>query len=103
MQSFDSIAAIGLAMFFACPDARALLARVRDAIRRGGIAAVNVLIEGTTFLGMFTPGEYCLFGEHELEQTFAGWTIEYLKFDDFPGPGDTLKRFCTIVARATRP
>ena len=65
-QSFDSIAAIGLAMFFACPDARALLARVRDAVRPGGIAAVNVLIEGTTFLGMFTPGDYCLFGEHEL-------------------------------------
>ncbi len=101
-QSFDSVVAIGLAMFFACPDARGLVANIRAAVRPGGIAAVNVLIEGTTFLGMFTPGDYCLFGEHELEQAFAGWRIEYLKFDDFPAPGDTTKRFCTLVARNVR-
>lgn len=98
-QSFDSVVAIGLAMFFACPDAKALLANIRAAVRPGGSAAVNVLIEGTTFLGMFTPDDYCLFGEHELERVFAGWKIEILKFDEFPAPGDTLKRFCTLVAR----
>ncbi len=37
-----------------------------------GVAAIIALIEGTTFLGMFTPEDYCLFAEHELEKTFAG-------------------------------
>jgi tellurite methyltransferase len=98
-QPYDAVVAIGLAMFFACPDAHAMVARIRDAVRPGGVAAVNVLIEGTTFLGMFTPGDYCLFGEHALEEAFAGWTVEYLEFDSFPAPGDTVKRFCTLVAR----
>jgi tellurite methyltransferase len=99
VQRYDSIVAIGLAMFFACPDAKALIARIRDAVRPGGVAAVNVLIEGTTFLGMFTPGDYCLFGERALEDAFAGWTVEYLKIDVFPAPEQTVKRFCTLVAR----
>jgi tellurite methyltransferase len=60
---------------------------------------VNVLVVGTTFMGMFTPGDYCLFGEHSLEEAFAGWAVEYLEFDAFPAPGDTVKRFCTMVAR----
>ena len=98
-RRFDSVVAIGLVMFFACPDANALIVRIRDAVRPGGVAVVNVLIEGTTFLGMFTPGDYCLFGEHALEDAFAGWTVEYLKFDVFPAPGETLKRFCTLIAR----
>ena len=101
-QSYDSVVTIGLAMFFACPDAHALVGRIRDAVRPGGVAAVNVLIEGTTFMGMFTPGDYCLFGEHSLEEAFAGWKFEHLKFDAFPAPGDTVKRFCTVVARRPR-
>ncbi|MBS0336184.1 MAG: class I SAM-dependent methyltransferase [Proteobacteria bacterium] len=101
-QEYDSVVAIGLAMFFACPDAHAMIARIRAAVRPGGVAAVNVLIEGTTFMGMFTPGDYCLFGEHSLEEAFAGWAVEYLKFDAFPAPGDTVKRFCTMVARRSR-
>ena len=96
---FDAVALIGLAMFFDCTSAQALLSRVRDAVRPGGVAAVNVLVEGTTFLGMFTPGDYCLFAEHALENAFSGWAVEYLKFEDFPAPGNTVKRFCTLVAR----
>ena len=34
-----------------------------------------------------------------LEQIFNRWTFEDLKFDAFLAPGDTLKRFCTLVAR----
>ena len=98
-QEYDSVVAIGLAMFFACPDAHAMVARIRNAVRPGGVAAVNVLVVGTTFMGMFTPGDYCLFGEHSLEEAFAGWAVEYLEFDAFPAPGDTVKRFCTMVAR----
>ncbi|MEO8203205.1 MAG: class I SAM-dependent methyltransferase [Betaproteobacteria bacterium] len=98
-QAFDSVAAIGLAMFFRCADARALVDNIRAAVRPGGVAAVNVLIEGTTFLGMFTPDDYYLFGGQEIESAFAGWAVEYLKYDEFPAPGDTVKRFCTLVAR----
>ncbi len=65
----------------------------------GGVAAIDVLIEGTTFMGMFTPGDYCLFGEHAREEAFAGRAVEYAKFDTFPAPGDTVKLFCKLVAR----
>lgn len=98
-QSYDSVVSIGLAMFFACPDARALVGRIRDAVRPGGVAGVNVLVDGTTFMGMFAPGDFCLFAEHALEEAFAGWAVESLRFDSFPAPGDTVKRFCTLVAR----
>lgn len=98
-EGYDCIVSIGLFMFFACPLARLGLERLRDAVPMHGIAAVNVLIEGTTFMDMFDPEDYCLFGEGELERTFQGWTIEYRKIDSFPAPGDTIKRFDTIVAR----
>jgi tellurite methyltransferase len=60
---------------------------------------VNVLIEGTTFMDMFDLTGYYLFGESELPEAFASWTTEYLKFSSFPAPHDTIKRFCTLVAR----
>lgn len=62
-------------------------------------SAVNVLIEGTTFMDMFDPAGYYLFGENELPEAFADWMTEYLKFESFPAPKDTLKRFCTLVVR----
>ena len=96
---FDSVIAIGLFMFFAKDDARKGLARVKELTKPGGIAAVNVLIEGTTYLGMFEPGEYYLFSENELPESFAGWTQEYLKFESFPAAHKTVKQFCTLVAR----
>jgi tellurite methyltransferase len=96
---FDTVIAIGLFMFFAKEVAQRGLARVKELTRAGGIAAVNVLIEGTTYLGMFEPGEYYLFSENELPECFAGWTQEYLKVESFSAPNDTVKRFCTLVAR----
>jgi len=96
---FDSVIAIGLFMFFAKDDARKGLARVKELTKPGGIAAVNVLLEGTTYLDMFEPGEYYLFSENELPEFFSGWTQEYLKFESFPAPKETVKRFCTLVAR----
>jgi tellurite methyltransferase len=102
-ERYDSVAAIGLAMFFEPADARRLVENIRDAVLPGGIAAVNVLVEGTTFLGMFTPGDYYLFGEHELEQIFDRWTLLHFEHDEFPAPGDTVKRFCTLVARRSVP
>lgn len=96
---FDTVIAIGLFMFFAKEAAQHGLARVKQLTKPGGIAAVNVLIEGTTYLDMFEPGEYYLFLENELTECFAGWTLEYLNYESFPAPNDTVKRFCTLVAR----
>jgi tellurite methyltransferase len=99
-RQYDCVVAIGLLMFLACPQARALLERIRDAVRPNGLAAVNVLIEGTTYLDMFDPAGYCLFGRDELSAAFAGWQTVLSRHEDFPAPGNTLKRFHTLVARA---
>lgn len=98
-RQYDCVVSIGLLMFLACPDARGLLVRVRDAVRPGGLMAVNVLIEGTTYLEMFEPEGYCLFGRDELSEAFAGWDIQLSRHEDFPAPGGTLKRFHTLIAR----
>jgi len=96
---FDSVIAIGLFMFFAKEFAREGLARLKECTKPDGIAAVNVLTEGTTYLDMFEPREYYLFSENELPECFAGWTQEYLKFESFPAAHETVKQFCTLVAR----
>jgi tellurite methyltransferase len=96
---FDCVVAIGLLMFFPREVAQAGLARIRDLVKPGGLAAVNVLIEGTTFMEMFDPSGYYLFRENELPEAFAAWTTEYLKLSSFPAPKDTIKRFCTLVGR----
>jgi len=95
----DCVVAIGLLMLFPQEVAQAALARIQDLVRPGGLAAVNVLIEGTTFMEMFDPSGYYLFGEKELPGAFAAWTTEYLKFSSFTAPKHTIKRFCTLVAR----
>ena len=98
-EQWDSVVAIGLLMFFACDDARRVLGEIHRAVRPGGIAAINVLVEGTTFMGMFAPDEHCLFPPREMAESFAGWEILLDRVDDFPGPGQTLKRFSTVIAR----
>jgi tellurite methyltransferase len=98
-RQYDCVVAIGLLMFLACPQARALLERIRDAVRPNGLAAMNVLIEGTTYLDMFDPAGYCLFGRDELSRAFAGWDTLLSRHEDFPAPSDTVKRFHTLVAR----
>jgi len=98
-RDYDCVVSIGLLMFFACADARGLLARLREAVRPGGLAAVNVLTEGTTFMDMFDPESCCLFGRDELHEAFEGWDIQLSRHDDFPAPGGTLRRFHTLIAR----
>lgn len=98
-ERYDCIVSIGLLMFFPQPFAKVGLQRIRDAVPPGGLAAVNVLIEGTTFMDMFDPPDYYLFHEKELQDAFSGWTIEQLQLDSFPAAADTVKRFCTIAAR----
>lgn len=98
-QQYDTIIAIGLLMFFRRESALALLRQIGQQVRPGGRAIVNVLVEGTTYLGMFKPDEYYLFGANELERTFAGWTLLVARHDSFPAPEGTRKEFATVVAQ----
>jgi tellurite methyltransferase len=98
-ERYDSVVAIGLLMFFACVDARRVLRELRDAVAPGGIAAVNVLIEGTTFMRMFDPTHYCLFPRDELRASFGAWSLLVDRIDDFPAPEGTNKRFATVIAQ----
>lgn len=95
---YDCVVSIGLLMFFDCRTARTVLSDLQSHVRPGGLAVINVLIEGTTYLEMFDPSAYCLFAPSEMESRFAGWSIERLELSDFEAPGSTVKRFCTIVA-----
>ncbi len=98
-RDYDTVIAIGLLMFFRRPRALELLADIHAHVRAGGRAVVNVLIEGTTYLNMFTPGEYYLFRRDQLVEHFGGWTIEVERYDDFPAPGGSIKAFATVIAR----
>ncbi|MDO9063969.1 MAG: class I SAM-dependent methyltransferase [Sulfuricella sp.] len=95
---FDSIAAIGLLMFFDRARALELLEEIQRHVKPGGCAVINVLIEGTTFFGMFQPGHYTLFGREELAQRFAGWQVLEHVYQTFPAPGNTEKVFATLIA-----
>jgi hypothetical protein len=91
-------------MFFPCSEARALLTQIREAVRPGGIAAVNVLVAETTFMEMFDPKGYCLLERDQLTAAFMGWNPLLSLHEDFPAPGGTIKRFHTLVVRrAPRP
>ncbi len=96
---FDCVVSVGLLMFFAEEAALQALVRITELVKPGGVAAVNALIHGTTYFGMFDPNEHTLFRENELPEFFVGWTSEYLNFESFPAPNESTKRFCTLVAR----
>jgi len=98
-EDYDTIVAIGLLMFFSGARALALLRQIGERVRPGGLAIVNTLIVGTSYLGMFKPDEYTLFGPDELELAFAGWTMLESRRDTFPAPEGTRKEFATVIAR----
>ena len=98
-RDYDTIVAIGLLMFFRKERALALLRQIGERVRQGGCAIVNVLTEGTSYLDLFQPGEYYLFGTKELEQAFAGWVMLAARHDSFPAPGGTRKEFATVIAQ----
>jgi tellurite methyltransferase len=98
-ETYDAVACIGLLMFFAREDALAGLAAVHDAVRPGGVAIVNALVEGTTFTAMFDPSGYYLFRPGELAAPFEGWEFLHESVGDFPTADGRLKRFCTFIAR----
>ena len=96
---FDAVVAIGLLMFFDCATAERVLARLQERVRPGGIAAINILVDGTTWLDVFQNDAHCLFARDELERRFAGWEVLYSDFRDFPAPSGALKSFATLIAR----
>jgi tellurite methyltransferase len=98
-EEFDCVVSIGLLMFFDCATAERVLAMLQSRVRPGGIAVINVLIEGTTYLDMFQPGNYCLFSRSEMEDRFAGWNIIHSDFRNFDAPGETIKSFVTLIAQ----
>ena len=98
-ETFDVVVAIGLLMFFSRHVALELLDKVQRAVRPGGCAIVNVLVQGTTFMDMFDGDRYCLFAPEEVEAAFTGWTTLLARRDEFPAPHATVKRFETLVAR----
>ncbi|MEO1766041.1 class I SAM-dependent methyltransferase [Thiobacter aerophilum] len=102
-RRYDCVVCIGLLMFFAPEQATLALESIAEAVRPGGIAAVNVLIEGTTFMDMFDPNHYHLFGEMEVEAAFPGWHLRYARTESYPAPGGTEKRFRTVVMRRPAP
>lgn len=98
-DDYDAVACIGLLMFFDCPTAFAQLQQLQSHVRPGGVAVVNVLVQGTTYLGMFDPSSHCLFARDEMHKRFAGWEIVVAEFQDFPAADETLKSFVTVIAR----
>ncbi len=97
--SYDSVVSIGLLMFFDCATAYRQLARLQSAVKPGGVAAINVLSDGTTFMDMFSPEGHCLFQANELLERFDGWEILYQEQHTFAAPRGTTKQFTTVIAR----
>ena len=102
-DDYDAVACIGLLMFFDCPTAFAQLENLQAHVLPGGVAVVNVLVQGTTYLGMFDPSSHCLFARDEIHKRFARWEILRSEFQDFAAAGDTIKSFVTVIARKPAP
>jgi tellurite methyltransferase len=86
-------------MFFECPAAFRQLSELQSHVRRDGIAVVNVLVEGTTYLDMFDPRDHCLFARDEMRRRFDGWNVLRCDYQDFDAPNRTVKSFVTLVAK----
>lgn len=97
--TYDTVVCIGLLMFFDCPAAIRQLHRLQHCLRPGGAIVVNVLVEGTTFMDMFSAQSYCLFRPNELREQFDGWQLLHYDLQEFSAPHDTKKVFATAIAR----
>lgn len=98
-RTYDTIVAIGLLMFFNRATALNLLYDIQSNIKFGGIAVINTLVEGTTYMEMFDPDNYHLFARAELEHLFDNWTILESVEHSFPAAANTVKVFTTLIAR----
>lgn len=96
---FDAVVSIGLLMFFDCATAFDQLHSLQSHLRAGGVAVINVLVEGTTYLDLFDPQEHCLFSREAMHRCFSGWEILHAEFQTFAAPKEQVKAFVTLVAR----
>jgi tellurite methyltransferase len=101
-EAFDTVVSIGLLMFFDCQTALQQLDHLKSLVRPEGVAIINVLTSGTTFMSMFSPEGHCLFDPDELLQHFAGWQILLHDHSVFPAAGNTVKMFDTLIAQRPR-
>lgn len=97
-HSYDTVVCIGLLMFFDGPTGWRVLGELQRSTRPGGCLVLNVLVQGTTYMDMFDAERHCLFTPEALRQHFAGWRIDSCELANFDAPGQTLKRFCTLIA-----
>jgi tellurite methyltransferase len=102
-QPYDTIVAIGLLMFFRREVAFEVLHAIQEQVNPGGRAIVNVLIEGTTYMGMFDADNYYLFPRDRLEEEFSGWRILSARHETFPAPEGRRKEFSTVIAEKSSP
>lgn len=86
-------------MFFDCATACRQLERLKAAVRPGGVAAVNVLIEGTTWLEAFGGAPCCLMSADDLRRAFDGRTLLLERGQPFEAPDGTVERFAAVIAR----
>lgn len=98
-QDFDTVVCIGLLMFFDCPTAHAKLAELREHVLPGGTLVVNVLIEGTTYMDMFSTEGHCLFKPEEVRDALGGWELLGYSQEAFTAPRGKVKLFATAVAQ----
>lgn len=98
-ENYDVIVSIGLLMFMEKSKAYEMLKNIKLHVVPGGYAIINVLIDTTTYIDMFDPKHYYLFGHNELQEQFAGWEIMESKYDNFEAPSSSIKAFTTLVAR----
>lgn len=97
--SFDAVACIGLLMFFSPATAARQWQQLQQHLRPGGVAVLNVLVQGTTYLDMFDPESHCLWTPQAVHALFEGWSVLDSTQEDFEAPRGLCKRFVTLVAR----
>ena len=98
-EEFDAVVSIGLLMFFDCATALRQLRNLQSHTRANGVAVINVLVQGTTYLDMFDPKVYCLLSRDEMHTRFLGWEMLHSECQDFPAPKNQVKSFITLIAR----
>lgn len=97
--AFDTVVSIGLLPYFDCPTAFGVLDALKACTRPGGVLALNVLIEGTTWTEGFGGGTRCLFAADALRERVGGWDVLHDERSVVDAAGGTVKAFATVIAR----
>ena len=85
-------------MFMGCKLAHEQVEKMKALTYIASVTVCDVLIEGTTHLDMFGVDDYCLFTPDVVRLWFKSWRTEDFQIEEFAAPGDTIKRFATVIA-----